>query len=221
MWTLNCHLIKGLVIIIGHSHGKLWTDKLIIEEIERVKNALKIDRFPTHSEIFNYTGNSSLNSAISKRGGTKFWMEKLGCKEKQCESQFGNYFEEYSVDLIKEKTGFDAYKNQVRYPYDITVNKHIKVDIKASSIVTNNQGYQYHSFNFGKKEPTCDIFLIFCTDYDGDINKIYVIPSCIVYGQTQVGISAYGNSKWDKFKDAWGYFDKYNSFYNEIMKGAV
>jgi hypothetical protein len=205
------------VIDIGHSHGTNWTDDLVISSIERVINSLELDRFPTHSEMVEFYGDRSLTNKISKSGGTKYWAARLGYSVKNCESEFGDFYERYSIDDILKNTKLKSYKNKVGYPYDITTNKHIKVDVKSSTIIENNNGYKYHSFNLEKKEPTCDIYILYCIDNSDLIYKTYIIPSCHVYGQTQIGISAYGISKWDRYKNNWAIFNTYNEFYQKLV----
>lgn len=191
---------------------------MVISEIERVIKSLELDRFPTHSEMIEYYGNEALTNKISKSGGTKYWANLLGYTVKDCESEFGDYFERYSIQDILTHTYLESYKNKVGYPYDITTNKHIKVDVKSSTIIENNNGYKYHSFNLEKKEPTCDIYILYCINDENKIHKTYIIPSCHVYGQKQIGISAFGRSKWDKYKDNWRIFEIYNEFYNKLVE---
>ena len=176
-----------------------------------------MDRFPTHSEMIEYYGNKSLTNKISKSGGTKYWAELLGYGVKDCESEFGDYFERYAIQDIFDNTKLKSFKNKVDYPYDVTTNKHIKVDVKSSTIIENNNGYKYHSFNLEKKQPTCDIYILYCVDDENKVYKTYVIPSCHVYGQTQIGISAFGNSKWDKYRNKWDIFTTYNEFYQKLV----
>lgn len=204
--------------IIGHSHGKQWTDELVKSEIMRVVDSLGLDTFPTHSEIENFYGNKGLTMKISKSGGTKYWAEQLGLNIKSCESEFGDFYEKYSINDILNNTGLNSYQNKVGYPYDVTTNKHIKVDIKASSVAENNNGYKYNTFNLGKEEPTCDIFIFYCLNEDNNIHKTLIIPSCKLYNQTQLGTSVHGNSKWDKYINNWNIFKKYNEFYNSILR---
>lgn len=176
-----------------------------------------MDRFPTHSEMIEYYGNKSLTNKISKSGGTKYWAELLGYEVKDCESEFGDYFERYAIQDILNNTKLNSFKNKVGYPYDVTTNKHIKVDVKSSTIIENNNGYKHHSFNLEKKQPTCDIYILYCVDDENEVYKTYVIPSCHVYGQTQIGISAFGNSKWDKYRNKWDIFTIYNEFYQRLV----
>ena len=69
------------------------------------------------------------------------------------------------------------------------VNHNIKVDVKASNIITNNVGYRLHTFNLEKNEPTCDVFILYCINDANDVYKTYIVPSCKFYGQTQVGVN--------------------------------
>lgn len=164
-----------------------------------------------------YYGKQSTGNKISKSGGTKYWAKSLGYEVKDFESKFCDYFERYSIEDILTHTGLKSYKNKVGYPYDVTTNKHIKVDVKSSTIIENNKGYEYHSFNLEKKETTCDIYILYCVDTTNKIYKTYIIPSCHVYGQTQISIFTFGKSKWDKYRDNWNVFNIYNDFYNKLV----
>lgn len=201
---------------MGYTHGTIWTEDLIKTQIIDVVETLGLNRFPTHKEIINFYGNMALANKISKSGGTKYWAEKLNYKVKNCDSEFGEYFEKYSIQDIYNHTGLNSYKNRVGYPYDITTNKHIKVDVKSSSIVINKNGCRYNSFNLEKSEPTCDIYLLYCLNDAKNIHKTLIIPSCVVYGQTQIGVSTYGWSKWGKYRDNWKIFDTYDEFYKKL-----
>lgn len=185
----------------------------------RVTDLLGLDTFPTHSEIENFYGNKALTNKISKSGGTKYWAKKVDLPIKNCESEFGDFYEKYSIADILKNTGLNSYQNKVGYPYDITVNKHIKVDVKASSVAENNKGYKYNTFNLEKEEPTCDIFILYCLNEKDIIHKTLVIPSCKLYNQTQLGTSVYGSSKWDKYINKWDIFNIFNDFYSSILGG--
>lgn len=207
---------------MGYTHGNRWSDELIIENVLRIMEELDLKTFPTHSEMEQCKDGKALAVKISKSGGTKFWADKMGIKIKSCESEVGDYYERYALNDIYENTLLGGYKNQIRYPYDLTINNNIKVDVKASHIITRKDDYKYYSFNLEKKEPTCDIYILYCVDDKNEIVKTYIIPSCFTYGQTQVGITALGKSKkWERFKDKWGYFEKYNSFYEELVKEVI
>lgn len=206
---------------MGHSHGIRWTEELMINDINRVIQFLGLNRFPTQHEINDFYGNSSLSQKISKTGGTKHWADKMGFDVKYCDSEFGESFEKYAINDIRIHTGLDSYKTKTRYPYDIATNKHIKVDIKSSTIVKSNNGFLYHSFKLEKREPTCDIYILYCINDNDKVYKTLIIPSCHVYGQTQISTTISGNSKWDRYEDNWNLFASYDRFYSDLMKQKV
>lgn len=199
---------------MGYAHGKKLSDEDTIKGIMRVKEEMGYNHFPTHSEIISFYGNESLTNRITRSGGTKYWAKRLNLPIKSCESDFGDKYELYAIEHIKETVGFDAYQTKPRYPYDLVVNSNIKVDVKVSKTITNKQGVKTNTFNLEKKEPTCDIFILYCLKENGDIYKTLVIPSCMAQGHTQIGVGLL--SKWDVFNDRWDYFETYNNFYNSI-----
>lgn len=203
---------------IGYTHGNKWSEELIKERILLVINTLGLDRFPTHSEMEQCADGKALAVKISKSGGTKYWAKKLGYGIKDCESEFGNYYEKYALDDIFTHTNLSGYITKVGYPYDLMVNHNIKIDVKASNIITNSVGYRLHTFNLEKNEPTCDVFILYCINDANDVYKTYIVPSCKFYGQTQVGVSADGISKLDKYINNWNLLHKYDDFYEKLLK---
>lgn len=203
---------------MGYAHGTQWSEELITDKINRVIHTLGLNRFPTQHEMRDFYGNYSLAVKISKTGGAKYWANKMGYVVKRCESEFGEHFEMYVINDIRIHTGLESYKTKTRYPYDIVTNKHIKVDVKSSTINKNKQGYSYFSFNLEKREPTCDIYLLYCINDSNEPYKTLIVPSCYTYGQTQICITANKNSKWDKYKNNWKLFDLYNKFYADLLE---
>ena len=198
---------------MGYAHGKKWTEEIIISEISNIIKKFNMDTFPTHKEIKDYMGNSKLTCAISKHGGTNYFAEKMGINTKDCESKFGEKYELLTIEKISE-LGFVCKKTNPRFPYDILVENNIKIDVKVSKQILTNCNTWQNSFNLEKKEPTCDIFIMYCLDKDENYIKTVVIPSCILSGQTQVGI---GNiSKYNKYIDKWDIINKYYQFYNNM-----
>ena len=201
---------------MGYSHGRKWTDENTESAIMRVVEHLGISTFPTHSEINNFYGNSSLTNHMSKIGGTRKWAEKLGLPIKRCESEFGNDYELFAIKEIQNHVGLIAKQTKPRYPYDLLVDESIKVDVKVSYPFQNNCGAYANTFNLEKKDPTCDIFILYCLDLEGEIRKTLIIPSCVVAGKTQIGSG--NDSKWVLYKDKWEYFIEYSAFINSLRK---
>ena len=106
--------------------------------------------------------------------------------------------------------GFDCEFTKIRYPYEILADNNIKIDVKVGNLYCSNQG-SFHTFNLEKKHPTCDLYICFCLN-DDNIDKIYVIPSCVLSGKKQLSIGEH-KSKYDRYIKAWKYLNIYKSFY--------
>ena len=178
-----------------------WTPQKIEDAIREVIDHKGIDYFPSHSEIVEYYGNRALAVAISKHGGTRFWASKMGIDVKECESKFGNDAEIIAMDEIEANTGLIAEYTNARYPYDLLVDKSVKVDVKASKLYRKGQHNFACTFNLEKKKQTCDIFILYCYDSDYSIYKRLIIPAVTLSGQTQIGVSQ--QSKWNIYVDRW------------------
>lgn len=198
---------------MGYTHGKNWTDEEIEKGILYVVNQLKLDHFPTHTEMDSVIGNKSLSCVISKRQGSLYWAEKLGLTVKYSETSFGNRHEVIAINDIYENTNLNSIQTSSRHPYDLLVDNCVKIDVKAAKSFTNNSGVKAHSFNLEKREPTCDIFILYCLDDNEIPTKILVIPACSLLGQTQIGIGE--KSKWDYYINKWNYITEYRNFFNQ------
>jgi hypothetical protein len=201
---------------MGYTHGKRWSEEIIIEEVSKFVKENKMDTFPTHTEIKSCVGMEGLAAAISKHGGTKYFSEKMNLKIKECESKFGEEYELLTIKKIEELFDYRCRKTKPRYPYDIIVNDNIKIDVKVSrQFLTNCNSWQ-NSFNLEKIDPTCDIFVFYCLDNDGNYLKTVILPSCCVSGKNQIGIGK--KSKYDDYIDAWNIISDYNKFYEKYKK---
>lgn len=190
-----------------------WNDDLIQDKILEVVNGAKLNHFPTHNEMISYFGNKALAVKISKRGGTLYWAERLGLPLKNSETTFGDKYESIAVSDIYTHTGLVSILMSERYPYDLLVDNSVKVDVKAAFPFTNNCKAKAHSFNLEKREPTCDIFILYCLTDEESYDKVLIIPSCRLVGQKQVGVGK--NSKWDVYNNQWEYIKEYSEFYSK------
>ena len=203
------------MIKLGYTHGEKWTDELIEERIMNIVNKQELTTFPTHSQMVSFYGNRGLAVKVSKTGGTRKWAKRLNLPLKSCESEFGNDYELLAIRLIKENLGFHCLKTKPRYPYDILVDDNIKIDVKVSYPFKNNCNAYANSFNLEKTEPTCDIYILFCLNLDSQITKTLIIPSCVLSGQTQVGVGSV--SKYDEYIDNWILLKQYSEFYKRLI----
>lgn len=199
---------------MGYTHGRKWADEDIEKEILNIVESLKIDYFPTHEEMMKFTGGSGLRKAVTRKGSL-YWSEKLGLPLKSSDTQFGNKYEMIASDDIYEHTGFHSIWTSTRHPYDLLTDNSVKIDIKVSKPFTNNCNAKAYTFNLEKREPTCDIFILYCVNDDETIEKVLIIPSCSLLGQTQLGVGK--TSRWDKYKDKWDYIEEYSSFHRKYM----
>ena len=159
---------------MGYAYGTKWTDDLIEKEILDVVKKLNIDYFPTHTEIKQVKGNSALASKIANYKGSAFWAEKLNLPLKYSETSFGNKYEIIAISDIFEHTGLNSIQTSSRHPYDLMVDNDVKVDVKVAKKIKNNCNTYSYSFNLEKREPTCDIFLLYCLNNDETNDKIII-----------------------------------------------
>lgn len=200
---------------MGYSHGQKWDDEKIVEALTFMIDKCNMDTMPTHSEIKKFFGNNALNCAISKRKGIKHYATIIGMNIKECESKFGEELEDFCVLQIQEKLGLDGEKTKSKHPYDILVNRAVKVDVKASRIFNSYRGAKYYSFNLEKKCQTCDIFVFYCINQNDEIEKTFIIPSCHISGKTQLSVGK--TSMYDKYIDQWHFIFDYNKFMTELQ----
>ena len=199
---------------MAYSHGQKWNEEKIVEALRFMIDKCGMDTMPTHSEIREFFGDNALVCAISKRNGTKYYAKLLGMEIKECESKFGDQLEDYCILQIQEKLGLDGEKTKPRYPYDILVNRNVKVDVKASRLFNNYGNSKYYTFNLEKKDQTCDIFVFYCINQNDEIERNFVIPSTVLSGKTQLAVGK--SSMYDKYIDQWRFISDYNKFMTEL-----
>lgn len=201
---------------MAYSHGRRWSEADICDEITKIVKSRKMNTMPTHSEMREWAGDKSLTNAVSKHGGTKYFASLLGLEIKNCESKFGNGYEELCITQVEEKLGMNAVNTKPRYPYDILVERAVKIDVKSGRLYESRLGTKFYTFNLEKSEQTCDIFVCYCIDSNGKIAKTLVIPSYVLSGKTQLSIGV-SNSVYDKYIDAWHFIREYASFVWELV----
>lgn len=198
---------------MGYSYGRIWTDEKIKEEILRVMNSLNLNRMPSCSEIEMVTGNSKLSNAIRRSGGTYEIASKLKLDIKESDTKMGKNYESVVAGLLKDK-GFEVEQMSVRHPYDLLVNKAIKVDVKVARKYYYENNQYFYTFNLEKKCATCDIYVCLALGVNDAITKCFVIPSSNArVSQLSVG----EKSSYDIYLDRWDYFDKFTDFYNKSV----
>ncbi len=196
-----------------YKHQMKWTDEKIKIEIIKVKEALCLNRMPSKSEIEMVTGNSALTNKISVSGGFKCWANKLNLKMKGSETSLGDKYE-YKIKTILENKGYNVEKMSKRHPYDLLVNDYIKIDVKAAKPYIDENDITFHTFNIGKKHPTCDIYIAIALTDEEIMERIFIIPSkYLKLSQLSVG----KDSMYNQYIGKWGYIGKYDEFYQNAI----
>lgn len=137
----------------------------------------------------------------------------IGLPLKYSDTTFGNKYEIKAISDIYENIGLNSVQTSSRHPYDLLTDSSVKIDVKASKEFTNNCNSKAFTFNLEKKNPTCDIFLLYCLNDDETYRKVLIIPSCSIIGKTQIGVGE--NSKWNRYENRWEIIKQYSEFFRK------
>lgn len=191
-----------------------WNEEKIEEKILYMVGKTKQTTFPTHTEINDFFGDYRLSNAIRRHGGTKYWAQKTGMEIKNCESKFGDCYEEKFMDDVLRILDFQSDRCKVRYPYDVLVEGVAKVDVKSSNRIFAH-GFQMYTCNLEKDYQTCDFYVVYCINGE-NLDKVYVLPSFLMTGKTQFSVGVM-SSKYDVFIDRWDLIKDYVEFVKESV----
>lgn len=199
---------------MGYSHGIKWNKDLIKRELDTIVTKFNLKVFPTAKQINYLRDSQDLSNAISKNGGFNFWAKELNLPIGQSDTNFGQEYEEICFNSLSAM-GYEIKRMSTKFPYDLTANKHIKIDVKAGRLFSNSKNGNFYTFNLEKKYPTCDIFICYCINKENKIEKTYIIPSKKMYGKIQLSIGQI-SSVYDNYKNNWEILKTYDSFYKQI-----
>lgn len=206
-------LSKKINIPMG---SRVRWNKIKNEDVEeKLKILIKengLDRFPSRSEMINYFGDMSITNIVSKRGGYKFWADKMGYKMKESETKSGWFGEKIAKELLESK-GYIAERLNTNCAYDFVINHRTRVDVKYSKLYKGAHG-NFYSFNLEQKFHDCDIYILIC-ERDDKTFKIIVLPQSFVQNQGQISVGEF-KSKWYSYIDRFDFIDMYIKFYKEI-----
>ncbi len=198
---------------MGYAHGTEWTESKVLDAIKEAMEGIGIDRMPSRSEMDKYYGNSALSNKISKTGGFYHYAEMLGMEIKPSETALGVSVE----NTIRHKLislGFDVEKTPTKFPYDLIVNKRVKIDVKAGRLTTSGI-WPYYTFNLEKKEPTCDFYVAVTLKEADEVKDIYIIPSSVLAGKSQLSIGV-RKSIYNKYIDRWDLIELIDQAFSKI-----
>jgi len=189
-----------------------WTDELIESQIRFVMSALGIERMPSNSEIIAVLGNTALTNAVRRRGGFYKRAALLGIPLKDSGTKTGDVYELYAMATMTSK-GFPVKRMSVRHPFDLLVNKCVKVDVKASTAYMNQKSL-VNTVRLGKVFATCDIYIIYLLHPSGELDRTLIIPSHLV---KQEYLNIGKDSKYNIYQDRWDYLTEYGRFMQELI----
>ncbi len=190
-----------------------WTDELIEKELLKSIKVLQIERMPTANEL-KTIGRNDLHCKISRTKKYSGWAEHLGLELKQSETVKGQKYESKLKKRLESK-GYKVEDMTTKHPYDLLVNKNVKIDVKVSA-PHYHFGSRCHTFRPSKKHPTCDLYICIALDEQEKFEKVFVIPS--KFAQL-VTLNICKESKYNAFIDRWEYIDRYTEFYNTLTVG--
>lgn len=191
-----------------------WTDEKIFNAVMQVVNTTGQTHFPTHRELNEFYGDSSLSKILSRHGGIRRWSDICNLPPAKCSNtKFGDKYELQAIKDIKQETGLQSVLAPVRFPYDVYTDNAVKIDIKAATPL-KGRNFDVWSFNLEKKMPTCDIFIFYCITSKLEVAKRVIIPSNVVAGTKQVGIGTL--SKYDNYIERWDLIVEYSDFMLKI-----
>ncbi len=191
-------------------HRVVWTEGKIEREIAKCQAILMLERMPSKSELGSIQ-RLDLDNAIARSKGYRGWAKHLNLSLKKSETALGQKYEYIAMELLKMK-GFTVEKMSTRFPYDLLVADKVKIDVKCARRYKIGD-MKYHTFGINKKHQTCDVYILFLLNEDGNHTNILVIPSHFIKVKT---LTFNRNSKWYGFEMKWSYINKYMKFYESI-----
>ena len=199
---------------MGYTHGTKWDFTTIKDTLNFLVNKFALKTFPTVKQLDVLTGNKGLSNALCKRGGMYYWATIINLPMKKSETNFGKEYEEKCFNKLSS-IGYKVEQMSTKFPYDLTANKHIKIDVKVGRLYTNPKIGSFYTFNLEKKNPTCDVFVCYCVNKEYEIDKVYIIPSKVMQGKKQLSLGQ-NSSIYDNYKNNWDLLKVYDNFYRHI-----
>lgn len=198
---------------MAYTHGEKWNDEKIKNGILNTMTYFEIDRMPSKTEVDSCTNSFGLSTVISKRGGFKYWADKLGLEMKRSETGLAKKYENFIFELLESK-GYNVTKMSMRHPYDLLINDNIKIDVKVAKPYVSKINSIYHTFNLEKRNPTCDIYIAVALNFDSTIDRLFIIPSKYLK-LTQLSVGK--DSMYNKYVNYWDCLITYDNFYKDVI----
>lgn len=200
---------------MGYAKGIRWTDELIEQKILEVVEGLGLKRMPSRKECEDYFHNTALCEAVGRRMGWYALANKMGLPVKESETFFGKKHETIVEEALRAK-GFEVQRMSQNFPYDMLVDRCVKIDAKASRLYRGPQG-NFYTFNLEKSYATCDFYLLLTISDNGGVIDRYIVPSTVVMSQNQISIGE-KRSKYHKYRDRFELIEKAVSFWSDLSE---
>ncbi|MEJ8548433.1 hypothetical protein [Brevibacillus borstelensis] len=192
-------------------YGRIWSEERVKDEILECMRILLIDRMPTAQELVSI-GRNDLHCKISKTKRYSGWAEELGILLKSCDTRTGQSYEAVVKDLLEQR-GYQAERMSTKYPYDLLVNGHLKVDVKVAKPHMLRGESRVHTFAIRKVKQTCDLYVLMALDEEDHFERIFIIPSHVL---NVVTLCVGQESKWNAYVDRWDLVKTYDDFFRGV-----
>jgi hypothetical protein len=189
-----------------------WTSELLKEELIKSIKVLGIDRMPTGQELKSI-GRNDLHCKISRTKKYSGWAEELGLGLKSGSTTREGQEHEKKVMHLLEGLGYEVEQMAHKFPYDLLVNGCVKIDVKMANAYLLRGESRVHTFGINKEKPTSDILICLANDEEGNVERMFIIPSHHVQ-MKMLNVGA--NSKYNKYVDKFEYIKQYSDFYKTI-----
>lgn len=188
-----------------------YSEKDILDKLSELIAENKLKRMPVSSEVLEYGGHP-LHNGITRKGGYRYFADKLGLPIKESETSKGNDWE-YKVKAILEEKGHKVDKMSTGHPYDLMINDVVKVDVKVAGHISDCRGSKSHTFGLNKREASCDIYICVCLNEEDEVDRLLIIPSHHV----KIVTLCIGEiSKYNIYNERFDYISQYVDFFKSI-----
>ena len=187
-----------------------WSKDKVKEEIMNISTLTKKGIMPSCQEMTAFYGNSALEHAVLRYGSIESFAKELNLQVRESETYFGKKYEKLCSSQIFDLLGLESELTNAKYAYDILVENAVKIDVKAGRKYISKPNTSWYTFNLEKKMQTCDIFVCYCVDDNGETEKVLIIPAIVTSGKSQLSIGK--NSKYNKYIDNWELIRNYYNF---------
>lgn len=205
---------------MGYTHGTKWTDERIEQEILRVVRELKLTRFPTAAEMIYVTGNRALSVKLSK-SNRQYWADRIGLGLSNAKDELCEMYIDMAIELIKEHTGLESIKTDLKCKYDLIIDKSVKVEVKFSKTHFAKDGGREFDFSAFDKFPNSDICILFCVNDDKSLNRILIIPSAVTVNNKTIALGFMESKKWDCYVDRWDIIKSHADFLRSLKDAKL